>query len=62
MSNHPLNNTLINLKEFRDNLSEYNTPPSDEGWSLSNIPDHFWETLGEVIKDIELHIEKDKDE
>lgn len=52
MAKHELSNTLINLKEFKDELSDYEV----DGWSLSNLPTHFWETLGECIEDIERFI------
>jgi hypothetical protein len=53
---HPLTNTLINLKEFMEDLSNYDAPESSDGWSLSNLPSHFWQTLGECINDIEGYI------
>lgn len=53
---HPLNNTLQNLKDFKEELSNFTAPPNPKGWSLSNLPTHFWETIGECINDIEHHI------
>ena len=53
---HPLTNTLINLKDFMEDLSNYDAPESSDGWSLSNLPSHFWQTLGECINDIEDYI------
>jgi hypothetical protein len=53
---HPLENTLQNLKDFKEELSNYNTPESLDGWSLSNLPSHFWQTIGECINDIEQFI------
>jgi hypothetical protein len=50
---HELENTLVNLKDFKEALDDFVTP---EGWSLSNLPTHFWETLGECINDIERYI------
>lgn len=57
---HELENTLTNLKDFRKFLSEFSTPPNDFGWSLSNLPSYYWETLGECINDIEKYIQKIK--
>ena len=56
---HPLTNTLINLKEFMEDLSNYDAPESSDGWSLSNLPSHFWQTLGECINDIEDYIKNE---
>ena len=56
---HQLHNTHTNLKEFKDELNKFVTPPNIEGWCLSNLPTHFWETLGECINDIEKHIENE---
>jgi len=56
LKEHPLTNTLINLKEFMEDLSNYDAPESSDGWSLSNLPSHFWQTLGECISDIEDYI------
>ncbi len=54
---HPLENTLINLKDFKQELEEYIIIlDSGRGVSLSNLPSHFWETIGECINDIEHHI------
>jgi hypothetical protein len=53
---HPLENTLQNLKDFKEELSNYSAPENLDGWSLSNLPSHFWETIGECINDIEQHI------
>lgn len=51
-----LTNTLQNLKEFKEELSDFVTPSNENGWSLSNLPNHFYETLGECISDIENNI------
>lgn len=53
---HPLVNTLQNLKDFRAALMNFSAPKNVGGWSLSNLPTHFWETIGECINDIEEHI------
>ena len=53
---HPLENTLQNLKDFKEELSNYDAPENFGGWSLSNLPSHFWETIGECINDIEQYI------
>jgi len=57
---HPLENTLINLKDFKQELEEYIIIlDSGRGVSLSNnLPSHFWQTIGECINDIEHHIKK----
>jgi hypothetical protein len=57
---HPLENTLINLKDFKQELENYEAPENLGGWSLSNLPTHFWETLGECINDIEDYIKNHK--
>jgi len=54
---HPLVNTLQNLKDFRDALINFSASENVDGWSLSNLPTHFWETIGECINDIEEHME-----
>lgn len=51
-----MNSTLTNLKEFKNELENFVAPPNTEGWSLSNLPTHFWETIGECINDIQTHI------
>ena len=53
---HPLVNTLQNLKDFREELTNFSAPENVDGWSLSNLPTYFWETIGECINDIEEHI------
>ncbi len=54
---HPLENTLQNLKDFKKGLEEHTIIlDSGRGVSLSNLPSHFWETIGECINDIEQHI------
>jgi len=53
---HPLVNTLQNLKDFREELTNFSAPENVDGWSLSNLPTHFWGTIGECINDIEEHI------
>ena len=57
---HELENTLTNLKDFKKSLSEFSTPSSESGWHLSNLPTHFWETLGECINNIEEFIKQQK--
>ena len=52
---HELESTLRNLKDFKKELSEHDF----NGVILSNLPHHFWETLGECIDDIENFIKKD---
>ena len=58
---HELDNTLVNLKDFKKELENYDAPENVGGWSLSNLPTHFWETLGECITDIEQYIKTHKD-
>ncbi len=54
---HTLTNTLINLIEFKKELEEHTIIlDSGRGVSLSNLPSHFWQTLGECINDIEDYI------
>ena len=54
---HPLTNTLINLIEFKKELEDHTIIlDSGRGVSLSNLPSHFWQTLGECISDIEDYI------
>ena len=53
---YDLENTLTILKEFKERLDNFVAPPNSEGWSLSNLPTHFWEDLGECINDIEQHL------
>jgi hypothetical protein len=55
-----LNVVLENLKGIREFLSTYSAPPNENGWSLSNLSAHFWETLGECIDDLEEHINQVK--
>ncbi len=38
-----------------------NAPENLGGWSLSNLPTHFWETLGECITDIGDYIKLNKE-
>jgi hypothetical protein len=57
---HELESTLVNLKEFREALDNFEAPENLGGWSLSNLPTHFWETLGECINDIEQYIKTHK--
>jgi len=57
---HELENTLVNLKEFKEVLENFEAPENLGGWSLSNLPTHFWETLGECINDIEHYIKNHK--
>ena len=59
--NHPLNNTLVNLKDFKKALENHVIIlDSGRGVSLSNLPTHFWETLGECINDIGQYIKTHK--
>ena len=61
--NHPLNNTLQNLKDFKEELENHVIIlDSGRGVSLSNLPTHFWETIGECINDIEHHITTKQEE
>ena len=54
---HELDNTLVNLKDFKKALENHVIIlDSGRGVSLSNLPTHFWETIGECINDIEHHI------
>ena len=57
---HELESTLVNLKEFRDALNNFEAPENLGGWSLSNLPTHFWEKIGECINDIEHYIKTHK--
>jgi hypothetical protein len=57
---HELESTLVNLKEFREALDNFEAPENLGGWSLSNLPAHFWETLGKCINDIEHYIKTHK--
>jgi hypothetical protein len=58
---HELDNTLVNLKSFKEEI-ENHVIILDSGIrvSLSNLPTHFWETLGECINDIEQYIKTHK--
>lgn len=58
---HELENTLVNLKSFKEEI-ENHVIILDSGIrvSLSNLPTHFWETLGECINDIEQYIKTHK--
>ena len=59
---HELDNTLVNLKDFKKELENHVIIlDSGRGVSLSNLPTHFWETLGECITDIEQYIKTHKD-
>jgi hypothetical protein len=62
MSKEELENTLKMLEDFREHLDNYVAPPTDTGWSLSNLPTHMWETLGEAIDNIRYFINKNKDD
>lgn len=57
---HLLENTLQNLKDFKEDLGNYDAPENLGGWSLSNLPSHFWEHLGECIGDIEYYLKQIK--
>jgi len=48
-----LQRTLERLKEFRADLNNH----PFMGISLSNLPPHFWESLGESIDDLEKYLE-----
>jgi len=50
-----LSRTLQVLREFREELDSFVAPANEGGWSLSNLPTHFWETLGGCINDLEEH-------
>jgi len=52
---HELESTVQNLKDLRKELDE----SAFFEISLTNLPTHFWETLGECINDIEKFIKKD---
>ena len=58
---HELENTLVNLKSFKEEI-ENHVIILDSGIrvSLSNLPTHFWETLGECVNDIEQYIKTHK--
>jgi len=47
---------LVNLKDFKKELESYEAPENLGGWSLSNLPTHFYEKLGECITDVEYYI------
>jgi hypothetical protein len=49
---HPLIGTLRKLYDVEEFLQEN----SLGGTHLTNLPQHFWEILGEAIKDVEDHI------
>lgn len=55
---HELKRTLERLREFKDSLDNFSAPANLNGWSLSNLPTHFWESLGESIDDIDQYIKK----
>jgi hypothetical protein len=49
------------LKDFKKELENHVIIlDSGRGVSLSNLPTHFWETLGECITDIEQYIKTHK--
>jgi hypothetical protein len=50
--NHPLQNTLDMLNEVKDYLQNNSLGETH----LTNLPQHFWETLGECIKNIDEYI------
>lgn len=57
----PLENTLQNLKDFKKELEEHTIIlDSGRSVSLSNLPTHFWEIIGECIDDIEHHIKTNR--
>jgi len=61
MEKHELENTLVNLKQFKKELEEHvMILDSGRGVSISNLPTHFWETLGECINDIDDYIKNHK--
>jgi len=49
---HQLENTLIGLESVKEYLQENDL----NGIHLTNLPQHFWETLGECIDDIRNYI------
>jgi hypothetical protein len=58
---HELENTLVNLKQFKKELEEHvMILDSGRGVSISNLPTHFWETLGECINDIDDYVKNHK--
>ena len=61
MEKHELENTLVNLKQFKKELEEHvMILDSGRGVSISNLPTHFWETLGECINDIDDYVKNHK--
>ena len=62
MSKHELESTVKILEDFRETLDNYVAPPNENGWSLSNLPTHMWEDLGESIDNIKSYINQMKDE
>ena len=52
---HPLWNTLNNLEFLKEYLQENKIGEIH----LTNLPQHFWETLGECIGDIRNNINND---
>jgi hypothetical protein len=50
--NHPLYNTLIMLNEVKDYLQNNSLGEIH----LSNLPQHFWETLGESINNVDNYV------
>lgn len=61
MKPQELENILINLKNFKKDLEQHVMILDDgKAISLSNIPTHFWETLGECIIDLENYIKNHK--
>ena len=52
---------MVNLKDFKKELEDHVIIlDSGRGVSLSNLPTHFWERLGECITDIEDYIKNHK--
>ena len=49
------------LVSLKDSLDGFVAPPNAEGWSLSNLPAHFWETLGECIEDLQAYEREGKE-
>jgi hypothetical protein len=50
--NHPLYNTLLMLNEVKDYLQNNSLGEIH----LTNLPQHFWETLGESIKNVDEYV------
>lgn len=53
MEKHILENTIQQLKDFKEELNNHTVKINDNNWSLSNLPAFMWEHLGECIDDLE---------